>query len=49
MAAYGMPFHMAATLALAVAIAGVCTLAAKAPAGASAPPTPVRYYDPLPR
>ena len=40
-----MPFHMAATLAL--AIAGACTLAGKAPPK-SGPPAIARHH-PLPR
>ena len=31
MAAYDMPFHMLATLALAIAIAGACSMATSAP------------------
>ncbi len=34
MAAYSMPFHMLATLALATAIAGACSMATSAPPGA---------------
>ena len=32
-AAYNMPFHMLATLALAIAIAGACSMATTAPPG----------------
>ncbi len=34
MAAYDMPFHMLATFALAVAIAGACSMATGTPPGA---------------
>ncbi len=34
MAAYSMPFHMLATFALAIAIAGACSMATSAPPGA---------------
>ena len=37
MAAYDMPFHMLATLALAIAIAGACSMATSAPPGAGGP------------
>ena len=42
-----MPFHMAATLALAIAIAGACTLAATAPPRPG--PPAIAHHDPLPR
>jgi len=41
-----MPFHMAATLVLAIAVAGACTLATKIPAGVA---PQAKYYHPLPR
>ncbi len=42
-----MPFHMAATLALAIAVAGACTLAGKAP-HKPGPPAIARHHQ-LPR
>jgi hypothetical protein len=37
-----MPFHMIATLGLAIAIAGACSVAAKAPAGLG---PPAKHHD----
>ncbi len=40
-----MPFHMAATLALAIAVAGACTLAGKGPPKPG-PPAIARHHQP---
>ena len=46
MGAFHMPFHMDATLAVAIAIAGACALAANAPARVE---PQAKHHAPLPR
>ena len=44
--AYGLSSHVAAIPALAIAVAGACTLATEVQAG---PTAQAKHYDPLPR